>query len=293
MMTSVVKNKGKAGVLQVFSYLMFGVLFFSVFSWGDITGRIQSVDGKTVRIVLEGGMMPQVGARVKISDEVSGVGMVPLMGTWKVTAIEEDVVVAVTEDIESGTPLPGYMATISGEGGGAFEPPPDGEPTPEEEPTPVEAEPSPDVEHASVKVGGGGGGIAMPKTTWPFIVLAGLAVGIIILALTIGALRKAERGQRAKIRAALDVFYADGGRKTFIIDKERTTIGREEGNDLVLNDSGVSSHHAEISVSAKGFVLYDLESANGTFLNEKKISDALIYAGDNIRMGSTELLFRK
>jgi hypothetical protein len=298
------KKRGSLKAFRIGACLTIGIFAFCSVLRGDITGRIQSVDGQTVRIVVEGGMLPEIGAKVKISDQVEGVGRVPLIGTWKVTAIEENVVVAVTEDTESGTPLPGYRATISGEGGGSGELLPDEETGVDEGPvrdeeqemrdeSPViEREQSSEDERTPVKSGGGGGIIAKPRTTWPFVVGAGLAVAIIVLVLTIGALRKAGSGEKAKVKAVLDVFYADGGQKTFNIDKERTFIGRGEGNDLVLHDSGVSSRHAEIVASPKGFMLNDLGSANGTFLNEKEITAALIYAGDKIRVGSTTLSFR-
>lgn len=293
------RRRGCLKAARIGAFLMLGALAFWSVLWGEISGRIQSVEGRTVRIVVEGGVMPQIGARVKISDEVEGVGLVPLIGTWKVTAIGEDVVVAVSDDMESGTPLPGYMATISGEGGGVFERTPDEEPIRKEELELVDGPPiigreSSSEDEAEPVSGGGSGPVtpAKPTLIWPFMVLAGLAVGIIVLALTIGALKRTGGGEGVKVRAALDVFYGHGGQKTFIIDKERTFIGRGEGNDLVLSDSGVSSRHAEIVASPKGFMLNDLGSANGTFLNDKKISEALIYAGDKIRMGSTTLSFR-
>ena len=266
-------------------YLILSVLMFSIISWGDITGRIQSVEGKTVRIVIEGAMVPEIGAKVKISDEVSGVGLVPLIGTWKVAAVEGNVVVAVTKDKECGTPLPGYTATISGTGSGPVNPPPDTGPPPDKTKTP------PEVERMPVRGGGGAGPVAKTKTIGPYLILLALAMGIIALAVSISVLRRAAGGQKSKVRAVLDVYYADGGQKTFIIKGEKTNIGRGKNNDLILNDSKVSSRHAEIVVTPEGFVLNDLGSVNGTFLNEKNISHSLIYAGDKIRVGSTTLHF--
>ena len=286
-MMAIPKNKrGRLRVLQTSLYLILSVLMFSAITWGDITGRIQSVEGKTVRIVMEGAVVPEIGAKVKISDEVSGVGLVPLIGTWKVAAVEGDVVVAVTKDMECGTPLPGYTATISGTGGGPVKLPPD------TGPPPAKTKPPPEVKRRPVIGGAGPGPIAKVKATGPYIILLALAMGIIILAVSISVLRRAEGGQKGKVRAVLDVYYADGGQKTFIIKGERTNIGRGKNNDLILNDSKVSSRHAEIVATMEGFVLNDLGSINGTFLNEENISDTLIYAGDKIRMGSTTLHFK-
>lgn len=90
--------------------------------------------------------------------------------------------------------------------------------------------------------------------------------------------------------AALD--FPDAGKK-YPITKERTTIGRAAVNDVVIPDQSVSRRHAEIVVSGKEFVLRDLESRNGTFLNGRRISSRSLRDGDEIRVGMTSLFFRR
>ncbi|HXZ03330.1 MAG TPA: protein kinase [Ktedonobacteraceae bacterium] len=74
----------------------------------------------------------------------------------------------------------------------------------------------------------------------------------------------------------------------------KVTIGRATDNTLVLGDSNVSSHHAEIRPDGPYFRLNDLNSTNGTFVNEQRVyagSPRLLQPGDNIRVGNTVFTF--
>lgn len=72
----------------------------------------------------------------------------------------------------------------------------------------------------------------------------------------------------------------------------RFTIGRL-GCDLTLPDAKVSKNHAVLSPTAEGYVLTDLQSTNGTFVNHTPIvAPTLLAHLDRIRMGDTELVFR-
>ena len=70
------------------------------------------------------------------------------------------------------------------------------------------------------------------------------------------------------------------------------TIGRSPDNQFVIQDPQASSHHAEIRPDAQGYVLTDLGSTNGTFVNEQRLSPRvprLLTSGEVIRIGSTTL----
>ena len=75
------------------------------------------------------------------------------------------------------------------------------------------------------------------------------------------------------------------------IQKE-ITIGRRSGNTFVLDDPYVSSHHARIFAKNNEYILEDLESTNGTLVNEVKISGRkYLRSGDIIKIGNTVLKF--
>jgi pSer/pThr/pTyr-binding forkhead associated (FHA) protein len=67
-------------------------------------------------------------------------------------------------------------------------------------------------------------------------------------------------------------------------------IGRSQDNDIVINHASVSRHHAELFVDAEGHVfIRDLNSANGTFINEVKIATGgQLHAGDSLQLGQSE-----
>jgi aspartyl protease family protein len=68
------------------------------------------------------------------------------------------------------------------------------------------------------------------------------------------------------------------------------TIGRDSDNDVVINDSKVSRHHLQIIGDGAGFRVVDLNSSNGTFVNDRKIGgESLLMTGDSVRIGNTIL----
>lgn len=79
----------------------------------------------------------------------------------------------------------------------------------------------------------------------------------------------------------------------FTLRTPTTRLGRDSFSDIVLEDKQVSRHHAEIRREAKGYVLYDLQSKNGTSVNGKRIAEHLLRDGDEIQIGQTVLVFRK
>ena len=74
-----------------------------------------------------------------------------------------------------------------------------------------------------------------------------------------------------------------------VVRGEAATIGRDRTCDVALNDTKVSRHHAQLRVDGGGCILADLNSRNGTFVNEKPITEAALREGDHIRLGTTEI----
>lgn len=63
-----------------------------------------------------------------------------------------------------------------------------------------------------------------------------------------------------------------------------TSIGRSAENDIIVSDEAVSSQHAKIRIEDGKFVLYDLVTTNGTFVNGKRIVNQEIKENDEIRL---------
>ncbi|MFM7109387.1 MAG: FHA domain-containing protein, partial [Planctomycetaceae bacterium] len=82
-----------------------------------------------------------------------------------------------------------------------------------------------------------------------------------------------------------------GTRYDLAVQPGAVTIGREPGNVVQLDDNEVSRRHAEIRRVGDGFVVGDLKSSNGTFLNDRRIERAELTGGDRIRVGRSVLVY--
>ncbi len=80
--------------------------------------------------------------------------------------------------------------------------------------------------------------------------------------------------------------------KVFVLRGEKFVIGRNPKNDLYLNDSRASRHHAELCFERGAYTLRDMGSCNGTFVNEEEIfGKHRLDPGDRIEIGATTLVF--
>ncbi|MFC1850585.1 DUF4388 domain-containing protein [candidate division CSSED10-310 bacterium] len=86
-------------------------------------------------------------------------------------------------------------------------------------------------------------------------------------------------------------FFLVGDRikKTTLSKKRPTTIGREHYNDVVLEDLMASRQHAVITWEKFKFVIKDLKSQNGIYVNDEKIETAHISHQDVIKIGITDI----
>ena len=67
------------------------------------------------------------------------------------------------------------------------------------------------------------------------------------------------------------------------------TIGRRDDNDVVIDDPSVSGHHAKIDSLGDRFVLIDLKSKNGSFVNKQLVDSHWLNHGDVITIGGHTL----
>lgn len=77
----------------------------------------------------------------------------------------------------------------------------------------------------------------------------------------------------------------------YFIDKGRVTIGRRAGNDIHLDDPGVSKEHAVIQTVGNDHIFEDLGSTNGSTLNGVRITKHILQNGDVIELGAYQLKY--
>jgi hypothetical protein len=89
--------------------------------------------------------------------------------------------------------------------------------------------------------------------------------------------------------AVLDVAGPDEFRTSFPFRAPRVVVGRKRPSDLSLPDHGVSSEHCEFVAEEGFFIVRDLGSFNGTYVNERRVSEARLRDGDVVRIGGTRI----
>ena len=77
----------------------------------------------------------------------------------------------------------------------------------------------------------------------------------------------------------------------FLLEKDLTTAGRHPESDIFLDDVTVSRRHAEFSRTADSFVVRDVGSLNGTYLNRERIDEVTLSNGDEVQIGKFRLVY--
>jgi pSer/pThr/pTyr-binding forkhead associated (FHA) protein len=67
------------------------------------------------------------------------------------------------------------------------------------------------------------------------------------------------------------------------------TVGRAPGADFILDAALVSRLHCRLEAEGEGLLVVDLDSTNGTFVNDKRVERARLASGDRLRIGRVEL----
>ena len=88
------------------------------------------------------------------------------------------------------------------------------------------------------------------------------------------------------------VKYDDKVIERIVTEKKRLSIGRTNENDIVLENRGVSRRHAMIEFNDNAAVVIDNESLNGTFVNNRRISEEVLRDSDVITIGKYNLVYR-
>lgn len=75
------------------------------------------------------------------------------------------------------------------------------------------------------------------------------------------------------------------------LTKDVTRLGRKLDNDVVFTEESVSRSHAEIRCENGKYILYDLLSTSGTFVNSRRIECCLLNSGDLISLANVQFMF--
>lgn len=129
------------------------------------------------------------------------------------------------------------------------------------------------------------------------IMVGALAVVVAVVALrprpAAGALPYLAPVRRPYTSAArLDITRGNASVPFVNLSGRVITIGREASSALVLNDARVSRKHARVEFENGMWVICDLNSSNGTFVNRIRISKQALHPGDQIQIGEAVLVFR-
>jgi pSer/pThr/pTyr-binding forkhead associated (FHA) protein len=90
-----------------------------------------------------------------------------------------------------------------------------------------------------------------------------------------------------------NAFFVIGGVKFYPLVKTIINIGRRLENDLVIDDPRVSRSHAQLRAIEGNYVLFDLSSTGGTFVNGSRVNQTIIYPNDTISLGGVTLIFHQ
>jgi len=94
-----------------------------------------------------------------------------------------------------------------------------------------------------------------------------------------------------KIMAKLILTFNKQVIKEYPFAKDSITMGRQDDNTIVIDNLAVSGYHAKIDKLGGEYILTDMQSTNGTFVNDQKVVSHKLSHGDNIVIGKHVILF--
>ena len=90
--------------------------------------------------------------------------------------------------------------------------------------------------------------------------------------------------------ALLRVDHGPNAGSRFLLDSDLTTVGRHPSSDIFLDDVTVSRKHAQFVRADGGFLVRDVGSLNGTYVNRERIDSAVVRTGDEVQIGKFRLV---
>ena len=108
------------------------------------------------------------------------------------------------------------------------------------------------------------------------------------------ARKSADEAARTRVRNTLPKFMLRGVSgatfgKTFALTGTMV-IGRQADSDIPVPAEEISRHHARLQVTADGVLVEDMNSANGTFINDKRVQNGLLKPGEELRLDTVRFM---
>lgn len=103
--------------------------------------------------------------------------------------------------------------------------------------------------------------------------------------------KKEEEKNTSEEKVPNNAFLIVHGTKVFPLTKSVVDIGRRIENDLTVDDPRVSRNHAQLRVVKGRYVIFDLNSTGGTYVNSKRSHQSVLYPGDVISLAGVPLIF--
>ena len=91
--------------------------------------------------------------------------------------------------------------------------------------------------------------------------------------------------------ALLIVHHGPNMGARFLLDVDVTSVGRSVKSDIFLDDVTVSREHAQFVRDGHAFLVRDLGSLNGTYVNRENVTERRLMAGDEVQIGKYRLTF--
>jgi hypothetical protein len=135
----------------------------------------------------------------------------------------------------------------------------------------------------------GGGGMAPTAEPWETPTFAVLVVANLVLAAACVVVWQQRRrpGRAGQAEWAVQVREPRAPARRFTCRTSVLRLGRALGNDIVLRDPKVSGVHAELRWGGRGWVVTDLASRNGTWVNGRRVNTCPVAPGHPVRVGDT------
>ncbi|MET0231222.1 MAG: FHA domain-containing protein [Rhodanobacteraceae bacterium] len=108
------------------------------------------------------------------------------------------------------------------------------------------------------------------------------------------AAKKADEAARTRVRNTLPKYMLRGVSgatfgKTFALTGTMV-IGRQNDSDIPVPAEEISRHHAKLQVTAEGVLVEDMGSANGTFINDKRVQTGVLKPGEELRLDTIRFM---